>query len=92
MARFRSLVGELGGEKDALQRPQEADAYRERQGQEDDEMDPDRGFVGHLDEQHREGAEEAGDQDDEDGGTIAGIGLGQIVAAAVSGRRDLQEA
>ena len=47
---------------------------------------------GDLGEEHREGADEAGDQDHEHRRPIAGIGLGQVVAAGRTGRGDLEEA
>src|SRR5215217_7015418 len=86
------LVGELGGDHQALEGAQQPAADDDGQRQPDDQLQPGGGTEGDLGEDGAERDQEAADQNDENGRSVSGVGRFQVEAAGFTGGGHLEEA
>jgi len=92
MARLRRAVVELHGDQHGLEGPQRSKGHRCDQGKPDYEFEPDRPVERQLCVEQPAAADGPDDQQDEDHGSVAGIGFGEIDTASFASIEDFQVA
>ena len=86
------FVLELQGDHEGLQGPHECEAQDPRQAEPHHEVEPDRRRVGELDPEGKGHYKDADKGHDEEGRTITRVGEGEVKAADLAFRLNLEEA